>query len=50
MQLDAIHEELLVLTSSLLDGELAWDDDDARVAWEVSETRRANAAMWDKGG
>ncbi|GAA5955322.1 hypothetical protein JCM8115_001914 [Rhodotorula mucilaginosa] len=34
MQLDAIHEELLVLTSSLLDGELAWDDDDARVAWE----------------
>ncbi|GAA5981425.1 hypothetical protein JCM10908_004105 [Rhodotorula pacifica] len=34
MQLDAVHEELLVLTSSLLDGELAWDDDDARLAWE----------------
>lgn len=36
MQLDAIHEELVVLTSSLLDGELAWETDDARIAWEVS--------------
>ena len=51
MQLDAIHEELLVLTSSLLDGELAWDDDDARVAWEVSarpRTQHHSSAMWTK--
>lgn len=51
MQLIAIHEELLVLTSSLLDGELAWDDDDARVAWEVSPRPRIqhyNSAMWPK--
>ncbi|BGP52607.1 hypothetical protein JCM8202_004865 [Rhodotorula sphaerocarpa] len=34
MQLAAIHEELVVLTSSLLDGELAWEDDAARNAWE----------------
>ncbi len=45
MQLDAIYEELLVLSSSLLDGELAWDNDDARVAWEVSSRRALGSSI-----
>ncbi|GAA5885482.1 hypothetical protein JCM3774_003365 [Rhodotorula dairenensis] len=51
MQLDAIHEELVVLISSLLDGELAWDDDDARLAWEpvlASEQSTEDDGVKDK--
>ncbi|GAA5909264.1 hypothetical protein JCM6882_003782 [Rhodosporidiobolus microsporus] len=35
MSLDHIKEELLVLQASLLDGELSWDEEDERLAWEA---------------
>lgn len=35
MLLEQIRDELLVLQASCVDGELAWDDDEVRRAWEV---------------